>query len=70
MTLQPKIVGFLVQRAEMLVGADLFRVVRADRRVAGAAPLLFDLPVTEQIGGAAAGAELLFPSPHPADDSA
>src|SRR5271168_1119848 len=46
-----------MERAKMLIGADLLRVVRANRSIAGSALFLFHLPITEQIGGAAACAK-------------
>lgn len=68
MPFEPFRVGFLMQRAEMFVGADLLGMLRADWRVAGAAFLVLHLPVAEQIGGASTGT--VSPSPsHPTDDS-
>ena len=68
MTFQPAVVGFLVQRAEVLVWADLFGVLGADRRVAGAALPLLHLPIAFKRARSSTRAELPSAS-HAADDS-
>lgn len=69
MPLQPVGVGFLVQGTEMLVRADLLGVLRANGQIAGSALVVLHLPVTEEIGSSAAGAELWLRMTDTANDS-
>lgn len=55
----PRLIGFLVQRAEMLVRSDLQGVLRADRLIAGAALVDLYFPVALEVTSATAGAEFL-----------
>jgi hypothetical protein len=56
MPFQPVGIGFRVFLAQMLLRADLMRVLLANSGITGSALFVFHLPIAKQIGGASAGA--------------